>query len=102
MEIQDAIPLLDNEWDRTSGFLGRLRQGFFDPEGLARLINTLQSVDLRDTTCLDRRFVALIWFIPLFMSWQVERVAEEGGDVHQLNVGMNKVFDAVTHILGVL
>jgi len=74
--------------------LGALRQGLFQPGGVEALLAVLREVDVGASEggrTIDRRLVALSWFIPTFMGWQRERVRERGGDVGQLDVAINKV-----------
>lgn len=82
---------LEAEYDLDHGFLGQLRQGQFDPMGLDRLLRLVRSIDFGEATLLNRRMVALLWMIPTIMTWQLERVAEQGGDIEALRRGINQV-----------
>jgi hypothetical protein len=82
---------LEAEYDLDQGFLGRLRQGQFDPMGLDRLVCLLRSIDFGEAVLLNRRVVGLLWMIPTMMMWQLERVAEQGGDIEALRRGINQV-----------
>lgn len=101
MDLLLSILNLEQEWEKPDGFLGRLRIGTFDHDGLERLMQLLQSIDVNDTTTFDRRFVSLLWYIPLFMSWQRERVHEQGGSVKDLNRAINRIQEQLERILGV-
>ena len=101
MDMQAVIQKLENEWEKPTGFLGGLREGVFDPEGLNRLVDILQSVDLEGIAQLDRRFVALTWYIPLFMIWQRDRVREQGGSVQDLDKAINGLLTLLHGVLGV-
>jgi hypothetical protein len=101
----DEAPLLgrlEAEYDLDHGFLGRLRQGQFDPTGLDRLLHLLRSIDWGEAAVLTRRLVALLWLIPTLMTWQRERVAEQGGDVEALRRGIDQVQEllAAPSVLG--
>jgi hypothetical protein len=85
------ISRLEAEYDLDHGFLGLLRQGLFDPVDLDRLLSLLQSIDFGEAARLNRRMVALLWLIPTLMTWQLERVAEGGGDLAALRRGINRV-----------
>ena len=82
---------LEAEYDLDHGFLGQLREGQFDPMGLDRLLHLLESIDFGEATLINRRVVAVLWMIPTLMTWQLERVAEQGGDVEALRRGINRV-----------
>lgn len=77
MSNDELIALLEAEWDLEDGFFGKLRQGHFDRAAYARCRKTLRLVklELHDAESLPRRLVSLVWFIPVFMIWQTERVA---------------------------
>ena len=44
-------------------------------------LNTLTAMFIPEDAHPPRRVVSLLWYIPLFMQWQVDRVRENGGDV---------------------
>jgi hypothetical protein len=73
----------------------------FDRDGFEQMRQLLQSVSVTEEPRLDRRFVALLWYIPLFMTWQRERVAEAGVDPHEYDRATNEVGSLVEGILGV-
>ena len=101
MTLDDLLDRLDSEWE-DDGFLGRLRQGDFDPGGSERLLSLLRAIpEGGEEPTISRRLVALTWFIPQFMTWQRERVAEVGGDVAALDSGINKVQELMFGFLGV-
>jgi hypothetical protein len=100
-DSQEHIDALEAEYDRDTGFLGRLRRGEFDPKGLERLDALVRSIYLGDGPLIQRRLVALLWMIPSIMSWQIERVAERGGDVEALRQGVDRVESAVQGVLGI-
>ena len=82
---------LEAEYDPDNGFLGQLRQGHFDALGLERFLRLLQSIDFGETTLVNRRLVALLWMIPTLMTWQLERVAEHGGNIQALRGAIAQV-----------
>lgn len=91
---------LGYEWEQPDGFLARLRGGQFDPHGLDRLLQILQSLIRDNADCLDREIVALIWFIPLFMTWQRERVLENGTSATLYDSACHKVLNVLFEVLG--
>lgn len=104
-ETSLLVRRLEAEYDLDHGFLGRLRQGEFDPAGLSRLLRLLQSIDFGAATLIDRRVVALLWMIPTLMTWQLERVAEQkgdNGDIERLRHGIDQIQEilAATAVLG--
>jgi hypothetical protein len=93
---------LEAEYDLDQGFLGRLRRGQFDPSGLGRLLSLLRTIDFGEAVVLNRRMVALLWLIPTLMTWQLERVAEQGGDTGALRRATDQVREllAAPSVLG--
>jgi hypothetical protein len=78
-----------------------LRRGEFDEAGFSRLIGTLEHIDLQDSTSVDRRVVSLLWYIPIFMGWQIERVQESGVSVEDFDKAINQVQNLLEGILGI-
>lgn len=101
MNTQTAIEKLNREWEPQSGFLGKVRYRTFDPEGLERLIQTLESIDIEEEKYLDRRLVSLLWFIPIFLEWQKPSFKEAGKDTQTLESAINKIMPLLYKILGV-
>jgi hypothetical protein len=86
MDTDRLIVELEAVWDDDEGCLWRLRDsGEMDRDGLEALMDSLKTIDLRKEPMIDRRLVSQLWFIPTFMSWQRERVAENNGDVQALD-----------------
>jgi hypothetical protein len=66
---------LADEYDRESGFLGRLRSGQYDQARADRFLATWQEIDLgRDDDPVDRELVKAFWFTPVFIGWQLDRL----------------------------
>jgi len=101
MNINHVLCVLEQEWDFEDGFLGRLRCGEFEVAGLHRLLAVLETISLNDSEDINRRLVSLLWYMPLFMEWQKERVQEEGGDRLALENAINQVQTQVERLLGV-
>ena len=76
MNNEELIALIEAEWDLDNGFFGKLRQGQFDRTGQSRCRQTLERIqrEVGNAEIVSRRLVSLVWYIPLFMSWQTERV----------------------------
>jgi hypothetical protein len=96
---QQAIPELEKLWE-VGGFFGRLRQGDYDTNGVGGVEQLFRAIQIDDTG-FPRRFVSLTWWIPMFMEWQVERVAQRGGDVEQLKRDVVRLRNALDSLLGV-
>lgn len=101
MNQQEAIDRLEREWERPDGFFARLRVGMFDPAAGERVVNVVGSIDLRGDTCIERRLVSLLWYLPSFTEWQRERVAEVGGDLDTYIKFVNRLNNTLEQLLGV-
>ncbi len=97
--IEKLISELEYEYDQDEGFLGLLRDGHFDNLALDRFLRLLQSVDLVTGSSIDRRLVALLWYVPLFMQWQERRLSANQQET--LQTAINKVTSQLERILGV-
>lgn len=71
----EQIEQLDLSWDIDEGFFGNLRQGKFDNGLFTNFMSLLKSISFEEDELIPRRVVSLLWYIPLFMEWQKERVA---------------------------
>jgi hypothetical protein len=100
MNMLQIVSKIEQEWDRSSGFLGLLRTGVFDRYAFERLVQVLQSVELEDQTMINRRFVALVWCIPVFILGQREYVEEKGGMGTDVDEAYLKVLHLLDDILG--
>ena len=100
-DVQKTIEYLESEWSKPDGFLGRAREGLFDPRQGDEFVGNLQNIRLQDGDMIDRRLVSLIWYIPTFLFWQKERISENGGDAPAFEQFSNRVQEIVQEILGV-
>jgi hypothetical protein len=99
---QDSMQLisdLEAEYDQDYGFLGLLRAGHFDSLARDRFFRLLDSIDLGSGGSIDRRVVALLWFIPLLMQWQEDRFDTD--ERQALEAATNRATSALERILGV-
>jgi hypothetical protein len=103
MNQHTLIEQLELEWELDTGFFGRLRYGNFDVAGLERIVYVLEGIteEVKDYDVLNRRLVALLWFIPTFMRWQRERVQKQGGNLDALDDGIDAIEARLQAILGV-
>jgi hypothetical protein len=97
--VSGLISRLEAEYDLEEGFLGLLRGGHFDTRARDRFLRLLESIDLGTSDAIDRRLVALLWYMPLLMQWQAERLDEkEQADLHE---ALNRPTNQLERILGV-
>jgi hypothetical protein len=96
---KDIITELEHEYDQEEGFLGLLRGGHFDSIALDRFLRLLRSIDVPAGSSIDRRLVALLWYVPLFMQWQRRRL--DAAEQQALEEAINKVTSQLERILGV-
>ena len=94
------VDQLDGEWD-TEGFLGQLRTGTFVPEHAARFLAVLRGIEIPDEAMVPKRALSLLWYLPSFLAWQRERVAEQGGDIVAFDRFVTEVHNTLEEVLGV-
>lgn len=100
MKYAKLISDLDALWD-DDGFLGRLREGVFQPNEGLQFLSFLRSISLYEDENVPMRLVALLWYVPSFVGWQRDRVAEHGGDTAAFARFVTEVHDAMETVLGV-
>ena len=98
---QEWIRSLEMEWSKPEGLLGKAREGTFDKQQADAFVTTLESIELSEESTIDRRLVALLWYVPGFLRWQKERVAAKGGDIVAFERLINRVQGVVEDMLGV-
>jgi|SRR5665213_478292 len=96
---KNLIAELEAAYDLDEGFLGLLRGGHFDSLARDRFLHLLEGVDLGTSAVIDRRLVALLWYVPLFMQWQQERLDDE--EKSYLLAAIDQVTNQLERILGV-
>lgn len=95
------IEALESEWSPEDGFFWRVRQGRFTTDEFQRALKKLSALSVVEDAKLPRRVVSLLWYIPLFMHWQVERVQESHGDVAGYTKAIAAMTNEIERILGV-
>ena len=94
------LELLDLAWDQDEGFLGSLRAGrFFEVAG-DKYLELLQSIDIEEGEHLHPDFVRLVWFVPIFIEWQVGRAVERGANKAQIERISDAVRERLMELLG--
>src|SRR5438552_1605020 len=97
---QEQIEQLDLSWDMDLGFFGRLRQGYFDNELYKGFSILLKSISYEEDELIPKRIVSLLWYIPLFMEWQKERVQQEI-NLKEYNSLKQNIENELERILGI-
>lgn len=100
MEINNITERLEEEWD-SEGFLGQVRTGQFSTNEGADFLELLRSLELDENACIPKRLLSLLWYLPSFLSWQGDRVAEKGGDVVAYEKFVTDVQNVLEETLGV-
>jgi hypothetical protein len=98
-DARQLISDIEAEYDLDEGFLGLLRGGHFDTRARDRFLQLLDSVDLGQGEMISRRIVALLWYIPPFLQWQIMRLDED--ERKSLQRVLDHVTNQLERILGV-
>lgn len=100
MNFEQIVDRLDEEWDRD-GFLGKLRQGKFNPKEGDEFLDLLKQIDLSELNSVPKRFLSLIWYLPIFLTWQVDRVKGVSLNGEKYERFITEVQNALERSLGV-
>ena len=95
------ILALEEEWSEPHGFLFTIRQGSFAAPKAESLLKKLEDIKAGGKQALELRLVSLVWYLPIFLSWQKGRILEAGGDVVAYDRLTNRIQGMVEAILGV-
>lgn len=99
MIFEQIIEQLENEWDRD-GFLGRLRQGKFDPVEGDKFLEFLEQINLSEVNSVPKRFLSLIWYLPIFLTWQRDRVSDVSSNIEEYEKFITNVHNSLEESLG--
>ena len=83
------------------GFFWRIRQGQFEVDDFKRTLQTISVLSIREDESAPNRLVSLLWYIPIFMHRQTERVQESGGDVAEYMKAATAMTNEIERLLGV-
>jgi hypothetical protein len=101
MSYEKEIEALESEWSPEDGFFWRIRQGEFTASAFERARKKVSAITIGEDSDVPRRVVSLLWYIPLFMQWQAERVRESKGDVHAYTAASTEMTNEIERLLGV-
>jgi len=101
MNYAKAIDALEAEWAMDSGFFWRIRHGIFVPGDFERALGKVSAIRIGENNEIPRRLVSLLWYAPLFMVWQVERVQEHSGDRPAYETAIARMTKEIERLLGV-
>ncbi len=99
MVFSEIIERLEAEWD-TGGFFDRVRNGDYDAMQAHNILKMLCALCFNDNELLPKRLVTLLWYLPSFLGWQVDRVVERGGDSVAYKQFITEIQNALEEILG--
>ncbi|MBI5500709.1 MAG: hypothetical protein HY907_10745, partial [Deltaproteobacteria bacterium] len=87
--------------DRRAALFDDRLQGQFEPAVFRRVLQKVASLSIGEDAQLPRRIVSVLWYIPLFMHWQVERIQEGGGDTAAYAKAISEMTNEIERLLGV-
>jgi len=94
------VDQLDAEWG-DQGFLGKLRIGAFAAEDATRFLTFLRGIDIPEGALVPKRAVSLFWYLPTFLLWQRDRVAEQGGNLETFDRFVTEIHNTLDRVLGI-
>lgn len=100
MGVGAIVEELEAEW-KTNGFFDRIRSGDYDAARGQAVLATLRAISIGDDEMAPKRLVSLLWYLPSFLGWQAERIAEKGGDRVAYERFVTEVHNTLEQVLGV-
>ena len=98
--MENFIKSIESEWEPEEGFFWKVREGNFeDAEGRRALSKVAAVPTLTDQT-IPVRLVSVLWYVPLFLEWQVDRVRKNGGNVAEYQALIDRFTTEIERILG--
>jgi hypothetical protein len=99
--FEREIEVAESEWSPENGFFWRIRQGHFANCEFERALGKISAISIAEESEIPRRLASLLWYIPLFMQWQTERVRKAGGDVEAYLKAVTSMTNEIERLLGV-
>ena len=98
MGLNAYVRALEDLWADEGGFLFQIRMGRFDPRLASEFLAVIQRIECDENEVLSRRAVSLLWYLPLVLQWQLERV----GPAHRSDLARlsSAVLSEVERLLG--
>lgn len=101
MAFEHEIKSLEQEWSQENGFFWKIRQGQFSLDQFHALLGRIAKIAIDEDAELPRRLVSLLWYAPIFMTWQTERVNESGGDTAMYQQAIDLMTNEIERLLGI-
>jgi hypothetical protein len=101
MSYENEIDALESEWWPEDGFFWRVRQGEFIASEFERALKKVSAFSIAEDADVPRRLISLLWYIPLFMQWQTERLQENKCDVTAYAKAITTMTNEIERLLGV-
>jgi hypothetical protein len=101
MDLTNAIAIVNSEWEPETGFFWKLRQGTFEEVDACRALAAISAIPTLSNQEIPARLVSVLWYIPIFMQWQTDRVRDCGGNMRDYAVSVTLFTNQVERILGV-
>ncbi|UGX95778.1 hypothetical protein G6321_00011810 [Bradyrhizobium barranii subsp. barranii] len=100
MTIAAIIEQLETEWN-TDGFFDRVRNGDYDATRGQAVLAILRAIKIGDEKMVPKRLLSLLWYLPSFLAWQTERIAEKGRDRTAYERFVTEILNTLQEVLGV-
>lgn len=105
MTIDEIRTILDEEWIQEEGyFFYDLKFSIFNEERFEFLRNSLTALrneEIDEIKCFDKRFIEVLWYIPIYMRWQIDNHNDNIKHHKQLLDAIEYFEERLTTILGV-
>jgi hypothetical protein len=91
MTLEDHISSIESEWEQDRELFWKIRQGASDNAGFDRAHAKIAAVPSANGEAIAGRLVSLLWYIPIFMEWQRDRIKQNGGNIEAYDSSANPV-----------
>jgi len=98
---ENEIKMLESEWSPDDGFFWQIREVLFVAAGFHRALMTVSAISIAEDAAVPLRLVSLLWYIPVFMQWQAERLREKRADMAVYEQAITLMTNELERLLGV-
>ncbi|MBD2705182.1 hypothetical protein IC229_31460 [Spirosoma sp. BT702] len=100
--MDELFTRLGQQWDET-GFFGLLRDQNLRFDLGEQALEILKEIDFSELDQIPKQYISLLWFIPISMEWQGQRLADrtEKSILHQYIKLQSEILNELERILDV-
>lgn len=100
MKMNEITESIEASWG-CDGLFGRIREGIFNSDLANLFLTTIKELDFENDELLPKRLISMLWYLPIFLEWQRERVRVNSDNIEEYEAFVTNIQNALEDILGI-